>query len=302
MSTHVLVLAATYPELKAVLERVMKQPLNSESFAAYQQSMVHAPIIFDFVSVVQTHASNYQNINLTLKKIDEIIERIGKIDYAQLTDSERDDLPELAKKVDNASDKIRKEVSPKLVEDKKGLLEILNKELVSAGKYLASVGQLLDVSLDTINKEFGLKLVWTEGKKVVNWFELEDWLDKKAGGKWKTEVLGTKEDKLPRLLQGILMAEYLTSNTKQDEAMINKVLGFIAKIPLEESLFKEVTTKKGSYVDAMEKTKEEVQRLYEVLFEYPIEADPVSDEASQDLDRLSKQSKLFTRIDKPVEG
>lgn len=308
-STYALVLAATYPQLRTAIEAVMHEDLTSESLEKFQASLIHGPILFSLEKIVHAHSSNYNNINLNLQKIDEVIDRIAMVNYGDLTDIQKNRLPNLAKEVDEANFQIREEIYPILVKEKAGLGEVLKEALNKAGEYLKSLDSELNQGLSDINEKFSLKVEWTEGKNILNFAMLKEWLERnqQIDKKIRDKILALESDEVASLLKAVLMLEFMShvfenaamggDSSKQDQA--KSMISSIASLTFSTYAIAEDT--EGSMVAKMKEVSEKVQKLYEELFSYPVNEKELDDTEVKDLDRLSKQDTIFTNVDDPVE-
>lgn len=310
-STYVLVLAATYPQLRAALEKLMGESLSSESLEKFQGSLVHRILMYDLELIVQIHASNYNKINLSLSKIEEIIEFISNINYAHLDDEQKKRLPELAKEVDAIHFHIREEVSPELIAEKEKLGDQLTKQLQESIGFLNNLDKVMNDALESINKEFKLEAKWTEGKTIKNWAQMKDWLERneQIDKKIRETLLSIEDDEnITNLLKAVLITEVMafvyqnkavsSDDSKQSQA--NKVVKFVKDMVLQGIKFPKAEQKPGDQVMHMDQNSEKVNSIYEEIQKYPLKEDDDQTDMSAELEKITKDLGTFTTVDKAV--
>lgn len=311
-STYILVLAATYPELKKAMEEVIGESLTSESFKRFQSSLIYGVIMHDLMVIAQRHSSNYQHINPCLQKLALIIQDISSINYEHLDDEQKHRLPILAKEVDQANFHIREEVYPALMEEKKGLPEAIAKQAKISMAYLQHIREVMESSLATMNNNLGLSLEFTEGLTTVGWKQLKEWMgrNKQIDPKIVSSIEALEKDgTVESFLKAILIMEAMVVLSQNKAISNNKVdvnpatvIKTVKGIEMEGVEFKELEASEGVQVADMAKTAEKVNALQIELAEYPFVKAEEDTPTSKDLDAIAKAnlSVQFTTVDKAV--
>jgi|GEM_PF-4645232 hypothetical protein len=307
-STYALVLASTYPQLKIALEKVMGQPLNSDSFLKFKKSLIHQIIMCDLELIVHIHSLNYNNINVCLNRIDVIIDHISNINYIHLTDKNKARLPSLAKEVDQANYHIREEVFLELIAEKSKLHTDLTQQIERSVAYIKNLDVIMNTKLKGINETFGLEIAFTEGKTIWNWNHLRHWVDRnqQIDEKIKTSVLKMEDGrKLEPLLKAVLIMEVMVSlfpngviakSDEQKKAL--KILKNIQSLSLTGVEFERLVASEGSKVEDMNITAKLVESLHEEVSLLPLNID--EEDLKADLNSKIKMSTIFTTVDNPV--
>lgn len=312
-STYVLVLAATYPQLRVALEKLMGEPLNSASLEKFQGSLIYRTLMYDLQLIVQIHASNYNRINLSLTKIEEVISFISNINYAHLDDGQKKRLPELAKEIDAVHFHIREEVSPLLIAEKEKLGEQLTKQLQLSIGFLNNLDKVMNDALDSINREFKLEVKWTEGKTVRSWSQLKDWLERneQIDKKIRETLLSIEDDEnITNFLKAVLILEVTASlyqnkavsSDSSKESQGDKVVKFVKNMVLQGVKFPKSEPKLGDQVEDMDKNSQKVDAIHEEVQTYPFKEEGEQIDMSFELEQITKDLGTFTTVDKPVKG
>lgn len=305
LTTHMQVLALTYPEFKAILESLIKGPINGEVLERYQAAPLYHNVILDFAAITQSYASNYNKINVTLNKLTMMIENISNIDYESLTDKQRDALPGLAGEIDTTTHHIREEIYPAVLSQSGSMKNQLQLQYDTSVKYINSMGENMKAALANLNSEFQTNVGFTEGLSILTWADIHHWFDRnpQIDKKAKEKILAD-QDTTQGFLRAIIAMEFLVylyqvnpeGKSEAPTKLRDQILKAIYSTELPNSEFPTVAVQLGEFVKELESIDERVEVLKKELSSYPIKGLVLEDAAINDLERLTKTDDVFTKV------
>ena len=176
-TTDMYLVINTYPGLKSGVLTLCRGELTTERLSY----LVDEPIMYfplgNLYTLAEQYVKNISYLNICLAKINQTVERIQKVDYSMLDDTQQRELPESAGRIDEINQYIRNSVVPDLQQLRKELAEKLVKQDEENKRYTDEVDLYFDKLLAAVSKEIGTELKWTQGKSVYSWQDVFEWVD-----------------------------------------------------------------------------------------------------------------------------
>lgn len=308
ISTHLLVMAETYPELKKALDEIKPEIYLKTRVDELTSSPILIKHIKALMDIVNTYAGTCSHVNFILDDVNEMIASLESIDYDRLTDKQRTRIHKLAEEIDGLNYDVRAEVSDNLEKMRLDMVNALMDQAKVSRDHINHLNDAYEYHLKQMEEKFGLEIPSRVGDSVFTWKDLYEW-HKNIPTKTNKALSCMHENVADQndFIKAILYTEVLESLTRSgsvgervplDASKSTKFRKYIYSLNLDPIKFKNPME---SYGDKNRKIMEgyasKSDKLQGELELYPYCSNASTEEEIQDLDRLSNPKGVFTTID-----
>jgi hypothetical protein len=291
------------------LQRLTKKKISPEVLSELLCAPVFAIPVRKLAALTQSYVQDASLVNLSLNKLIIIIDCLDKVNFEQLNDEQKSRIVKFAEEIDHLDGLVRGEVYEGLASLYKDLTNKLNNQNVHNQDFLKSLEQCLDQNIAHISQKIDANVEWTQGKKILQWEEIEGWLSRYGDvDRSKTYVFRTQEatpkEELEQYIKTIVYAESLIAcKDRADEgkgmfssSMAEKAFKACNKTPVPMPELQEESEISMDLFEQMEGIYEEISKMHEEILSYPFKESDLSSKDKKDFKKMVSKSIEYSPV------